>query len=223
MAKAGQAEQATPDAVAKPKLRRLTKAAREHQLLDIAEDLFTTQGYDATSIEDIARAAGVTRPIIYEHFGSLEGVLLACVQRAQDAYQFALAEAVQSAGSLDPAVVVERGSQVFFSLIERDPKRWILLFSSTTALSGELAKKLADVRFATVDLIAELIRTYAPHTPEERLYAFAHALAGAGMQLGYWWLRTPALPRERIIAYYRDFIIGGLRSLNDAAGEEGTR
>jgi AcrR family transcriptional regulator len=199
----------------KPRAARLSKAARERQLLDTAEQLFTTRGYDATSIEDIARAAGVTRPIVYEHFGSREGVLLACVERARAEYERALAEAVRTAGSTDPAVLVERGSTVFFSLLERNPRRWALLFCSTTALSGELADRLTDLRFATVELIAGLVRAYAPQTDEERLDAFAHALSGAAMQVGRWWLRHPEAPRERIITYYRDFIVRGLGALTD--------
>jgi len=199
----------------RPKTGRLSKADRERQLLDTAERLFTTRGYDATSIEDIARAAGVTRPIVYEHFGSREGVLLACVERARAEYERALAEAVRSAGSTDPAVLVERGSEVFFSLLERNPRRWSLLFCSTTALSGELADRLTDLRFATVALIAGLVRAYAPQTGDERLDAFAHALSGAAMQLGRWWLRHPEAPRERLIAYYRDFIVRGLGALTD--------
>jgi AcrR family transcriptional regulator len=43
---------------------------REEQLLEVAEGVFAMQGYTGTSIEDIARAAGVTRPVVYDHFGS---------------------------------------------------------------------------------------------------------------------------------------------------------
>ncbi|HUY76644.1 MAG TPA: TetR/AcrR family transcriptional regulator [Ktedonobacterales bacterium] len=220
MAKITTVAHAKPQAKPHPAPRRLTRHARERQLLAVAEELFTTQGYEATSIEDIARAAGVSRPIIYAHFGSLEGVLLACVERALNDYKHALAEAVQTAGPGAPGLAVERGSQVFFSLIERDPQRWALLFSTTTALSGAFAQRLADVRFAVVDLIAELVRAAAPTAPDERVYAFAHAIAGAGMQMGYWWLRHPETPRERIITYYRDFIVGGLSVLLPNHGAE---
>lgn len=197
--------------------KRLTKHVRAQQLLDIAEELFATRGYEATSIEEIARAAGVTRPIIYEHFGSLEGVLLACVERALAAYKRALAEAVQSANPAEPNARIERGSDVFFSLIERDPKRWVLLFSNTMALSGAFAERLAALRFATIDLIVDLVRAYAPQASEERLRACGYAIAGTAMHLGYWWLHNPEVKRERILAYYRDFIVGGIGGL--LAGE----
>lgn len=203
----------------RPPATRLSKAAREQQLLDTAEELFVTVGYDATSIEDIARAAGVTRPIIYEHFGSREGVLLACVERARAQYERVFADAISGAGSSDPAVLVQRGSQVFFSLIEHDPRRWALLFCSTTALSGDLANRLTDQRFATVGLIVNLLRMYAPQAEEERLHAFAHALSGAAMQLGRWWLRYPDKPLDRVITYYREFLLFGIAGLagNEAA------
>ena len=65
------------------KRRRLTGAERAEQVLDVAEELLTAKGYDRTSIEDIAQAAGVSRPIVYGHHGSKEGVYLACMARAR--------------------------------------------------------------------------------------------------------------------------------------------
>ena len=56
---------------------RVPRAVRERQLLDIAEKLFTLHGYEGTSIEDVARAAGVTRPVVYEHHGDKDGLYIA--------------------------------------------------------------------------------------------------------------------------------------------------
>src|SRR4030088_1557488 len=75
---------------------QVPREVRNQQLLDIAEKLFITKGFAATSIEDIARAAGITRPIVYSHFGTKEGIYLACVRRARTAFQQALVEAVSA-------------------------------------------------------------------------------------------------------------------------------
>jgi len=86
---------------------RVPKAVRQEQLLDVAEALFTRDGYEYTSIEEVARQAGVTRPIIYNPYGSKEGLYLACVQRAQTACEAAMAEAFASTN--DPRTQLERG------------------------------------------------------------------------------------------------------------------
>ena len=77
---------------------RMSHQDRGTQLLDLAEELFTTVGYDKVSIEDIAKAAGVTRPVVYQHFGSKEGLFLACAQRAREEFEISIASAHRAAG-----------------------------------------------------------------------------------------------------------------------------
>ena len=62
------------DPAPSPRPRRLSRAERQEQLLTVADRLFVAQGYEYTSIEDICRAAGVTRPVVYDHYGSKEGL-----------------------------------------------------------------------------------------------------------------------------------------------------
>lgn len=54
------------------------------QLLDLAEELFIQKGYVGFSIDDLSRAAGVSRPTVYHHFGSKDGVYLACLRRVRE-------------------------------------------------------------------------------------------------------------------------------------------
>src|SRR3981081_4339070 len=63
--------------------RRLPPARRAEQLLDVAEGLFAEHGYGSISMEQIARASGITRPVVYARFGSKDGIYLACFRRAR--------------------------------------------------------------------------------------------------------------------------------------------
>jgi len=72
--------------------RRLPRAAREQQLLDVAEQVFAEQGYSAASMDDIAIRAGVTKPVLYSHFGSKEGLVVACVAKTGTAFYLLMAE-----------------------------------------------------------------------------------------------------------------------------------
>src|SRR4051812_30373164 len=72
---------------------RVPRAVREQQLLDVAKELFARKGYQGTSIEDIARGAGVTRPIVYDHFDSKDSLYLACVRGARNELERMFTEA----------------------------------------------------------------------------------------------------------------------------------
>jgi AcrR family transcriptional regulator len=193
---------------------RLPRAEREQQLLDIAERLFIDKGYTRTSIEDVAQAAGVTRPIVYNLHGSKEGLYLACVARARAKLSDRLLQVLPALS--DPREQVSAAGDLFFEIIEEDPKRWTLLFGgSAMPLVGDDGEQLTDLRFETVGQIAQLIKAAAPHADDERIRAFAHAVSGVGEQLGRWWLREPNVPRERLTEHYTDFIWNGLRHLVD--------
>jgi AcrR family transcriptional regulator len=172
---------------------------RNQQLLDIAEELFIAKGFAATSIEDVARTAGITRPIVYSHFGTKEGVYLACVRRARTAFQQALVEAVSS--SDDPLDQIKRGGEVLLEWLERNPRKWKLLFASSTLLPAEFAAELEHMRFETIGQIAELLRAGMPGTELERVMACAHAISGIGERLGHWWLANPGIGRAAVLEH----------------------
>lgn len=181
--------------------RRLKRELRTEQLLDIAEELFVTKGFAATSIEDIARAAGVTRPIVYGHFGTKEGVYLGCARRARAAFEHTLLDAV--ADTSDPEQQLMRGAAALFALLEEDPRRWKLLFASNTLLPAEYASQLEQMRHATIEQIAQLLRPVLPQTDPERVAACAHAISGIGERLGLWWLQNPRMSRAQVIDHFR--------------------
>jgi AcrR family transcriptional regulator len=183
---------------------RVPRAVRREQLLQLAEELFMEKGYGGFSIDDLCRAAGVSRPIIYEHFGSKDGLYVACLSRIRVEFEQALVAA--AAASPDLASTVASCSETWFAILERDPRRWSLVYGGATGLVGPLAEQLADLRDTTVNQIGMLARRFAPLAEPEQITTWAHAVSGAGEQLGRWWLRNPDIPRARVVAYYSDFL-----------------
>ena len=55
---------------------------REDQILTVASGVFATEGFAATNIQVVAQAAGISKPLIYNYFGSKDGLFLACIERA---------------------------------------------------------------------------------------------------------------------------------------------
>lgn len=191
---------------------RVPRAIREQQLLDHAEELLIVNGYGGFSIEDLCRAAGVSRPTVYEHFGSKDGVYIACLRRIRGEFEQTLIEA--AAGVSDLAEIFARGADAFFEILERDPRRWSLVYGSAM-LVGPLADELDDLRAGTVERIVQAARELAPDADSRVLIVFAHAASGAGEQVARWWLRNPEVPRSAVVTLYIRCCAPALAQLRD--------
>lgn len=184
--------------------RRMPAGARRLQLLDLAEALFTERGYEGVSLEDVAREADVTRPVIYQHFDGKDDLFVACVQRAREHFEADLIEAVAAVGPTeDLGELLEAGGRAFFQMLAANPRRWALLFATSSAIEGHLSARLADLRSQTIDAIAQLCQPFASGVPELEIGALAYAISGVGEQLGRWWLQHSALPLEDVVDRYR--------------------
>ena len=191
----------------------MTPEERYAQLLPVVERLFVERGYAAVSMEDIAREAGVSRPVVYDHFGTKERAFIACVDRARADYESELLGGVDPGRSLREQL--RAGGEAFFAMLERDPARWRLLFATTGLVGGEGADRLAELRFRTIDRIAGIIRAMAPKADEDLIQAHAQVISGAGERLGHWWLTRPDLSREQIVEFYIEACWDGTRRLVD--------
>lgn len=190
--------------------RRMARAARIEQLLNVAEVLFAEYGYDGTSIERIAKAAGITRPVVYDHFGSKEGIYLACVRRAHERFETVVAQGIVGAEDFEQRLYA--GLEACFAFIEDDPDRWAVMFRGV-AVTGHVAEEALRMRFATVTALADLIHAAAPRAPRQQVEAFAHALSGAGEQLERWWRKNPEMSRSEIVDHFHAFAWRGLSQL----------
>jgi AcrR family transcriptional regulator len=193
---------------------RVPREVRRTQLLELAEELFMEKGYGGFSIDDLCRAAGVSRPIVYEHFGSKDGIYIACLKRIRSELEHALLAAAGDGADLKSTT--ENAADAWFSIVQRDPQRWSLVYGGTTGLVGPLADQLAELRDITVAQIGLVLRQYAPDASDEEVTLWAHAASGAGEQLGRWWLRHPRIPRKRIVAFYSDFLYDSATHLIEA-------
>jgi AcrR family transcriptional regulator len=189
---------------------RVPRPVRELQLLDIAEEQFAIHGYGGASIEVIARLAGVSRPIVYDHFGDKEGVYIACLRRARGELEEMILAAVDEART--PREMMEAGTAAYFEFVERRGQRWVVLFGGVE-LAGSAADEAARLRFATVDRIRDLLVAIAPSADAATVDAFAHAISGSSEQVAKWWRANPDVPRERVVAMQVAFAWNGVSQL----------
>jgi AcrR family transcriptional regulator len=198
---------------------QVPRVVREEQLLQLAEALFVEHGYVEASIGVLAARAGVSRTVVYQHFGSKHGLYLACVQRIRGELESALRRAAATSADVDG--LMRLGVTAFFELVERDPRRWWLVYGGASTHVGELAEGLAEQRDATVALIAATVGAHLPGVDEETILLLAHAISGIGEQLGRYWIRHPDLPRQRMVEAHLAASLPALHALGQGPAAAG--
>lgn len=163
--------------------QRLTAADRRSQLMAIGREVFAAQGYEAP-IEEIAQRAGVSKPIVYEHFGAKEGLYAAIVDREMDTLVSRVDEAI-SRGS--PRERFEGAVLAFMTYTLEQPEGFAVLTreSPTTFARRGLTRVIDDLAERVEALFRrEFVRAgYDPDTAA----VYAHALVGMVTQVGQWW------------------------------------
>jgi AcrR family transcriptional regulator len=151
--------------------RRLPREERARQLVEVADVVFAEHGVASTSMEEIAERAGVTKPVLYDHFGSKDGLLAAVVLRAGEELAAVTLEAVDAATG--PQDALASGLRAYFSFIDRRRASWLSLLTEAGVPGSAAAASLETVRARQAELIAALLSADVPgcDLPRARLYA----------------------------------------------------
>ena len=184
---------------------RVPRALRERQLVELAEELFAERGYAGASMEELARRAGVTKPVVYELFGSKEGVFGACVDRAVEQLAHSVTNAVRA--EAEPEARLRAGGLAFLRFAADNRVAWDLM-----AMGGQFAQQAADVRRAQAQLIHELMRDLAPGDVDSReLEASAWAVNAAYEGVANWVWEHPEVALEEVADWLVQLLMPGLR------------
>jgi AcrR family transcriptional regulator len=166
---------------------RLPAARRKRQLLDVARRSFAERGFHATSMDDVAEAAGVTKPVLYQHFTSKRQLYLELLEDVGGRMLDAIAKAVAAADG--PRQQVEAGFRAYFRFVADEGDAFRLLFGSGTRRDEEFERAVRQVEDAIADAIAVFIE--ADIDPEHRR-TLAHALVGLAEGTSRDWLAERA-------------------------------
>jgi AcrR family transcriptional regulator len=199
--------------------KRLTGEERRVAILDSALTVFSRRGYHASSIDDIAREAGVSKALIYEHFVSKQDLYAELLeQHAGDLFS-ALAEAISEAGRSASARLAV-GFDAFYRFVEEHRVAWRMLFREAT--DPEAVAVLDRITAEVTAFVAGVIREDPGSrrgaddraTREHGVQIVAQLLVGAVESLANWWADHQELPRERIVEMTMDFAWLGLQRLS---------
>jgi AcrR family transcriptional regulator len=197
--------------------KRLPADRRRQQLLDVALILFAERGFNATTMDDTAEAAGVTKPLLYQHFDSKRALYLELVDSVATTMLEAIGKAVAAADG--PRQQVEGGFAAYFHLVVTHPEAFNLLFGSNVPNDPELSRAVRSVQ----DTIAEAIDPLIDAGLDEdhrRLLAYAMVGMAEGASHHFVGTRNPVeqgteeAEAGRLARRLADLAWAGLRSVH---------
>ena len=192
------------------------------QTLGVAHGLFAERGYGEVTMEEIAAAVGVTKPLLYNYFGNKERLYIACMERAGDSLTATVGEAI--AGTAGPGDALGSGVRAFFAFLDSDRAAWAVLFDETLPRGGEVAERAAEYRGRILALVSSAMLAQLPERRREaariEIEALSTALLGAAEALARWWLRTEALAAEEAAELLIATVEPGLRARSSEASQQ---
>jgi AcrR family transcriptional regulator len=184
---------------------RVPRAIRARQLVVLAEQLFAERGFVRTSMEELARQAGVTKPVIYELFDSKDGLFRACVDRAIERMADSIVEAFRS--ETEPEARLRAGGLAFLRFARDNRVAWDLM-----AMQPRFAEQAQAVRRDQAQLIRTLMAEIAPDgTDPQELEAVAYAVNSAYEGAAHWMWEHPDIPVEQLADWIVALLLPGLR------------
>jgi AcrR family transcriptional regulator len=180
---------------------RLPRPARRKQLLTAAQAVFVAQGYHAAAMDDIAERAGVSKPVLYQHFPSKLELYLALLDQHAEALVDRVREALES--TTDNRLRVEASVQAYFDFVDGEGTpgegAFRLVFESDLRNDPSVRERVERMTSRCVDAIA---RTIAHDTGyrEEEAVLLSVALSGLAEISARWWLDAQGtVPKQRAV------------------------
>ena len=183
----------TTEATRKP---RLPAAERRELILRAAMNLFGAGGYDGTRLDDVAADAGVTKPILYRHFGSKKDLYLAVLARHRDDLP-GFVEDLPTEPSLDELARTILDGWLAYAYENRE--RWHMLFRDQGG-DDDVRRARAEVHERAREVLASFLGSHPGFAiPADQVEPTAELLSQGLAALVLWWAENPDVPRTTLV------------------------
>ena len=190
---------------------RMSGKERREQLLDVGRGLFAAKGFEGISVEEIAEKAGVSKPVVYEHFGGKEGLYAVVVDRE---VRRLLDRITESLSGDHPRVLLEQAASALLSYIdsETDGFRILVRDSPVASTSGTFSSMIGDIASQVEHVLAGQFKALGYDPKLAGLYS--QALVGMVALTGQWWLDARKPKRDEVTAHLVNLAWNGLSHLD---------
>ena len=185
---------------------------RREQLIEIARPLFAEKGFEGTSVEEIAAAAQVSKPVVYEHFGGKEGLYAVVVDREVSYLLTSIEDALATGGR--SRELVEQAALALLDYVEThtDGFRILVRDSSVASSSGSFASLLSDIASQVEGLLVTEFKRHGLEAKTAPMYA--QMLVGMIALTGQWWLNARKPKKSEVAAHVVNLAWNGLAHLD---------
>ena len=190
----------------------MTGKQRREQLLEVGRKLFADKGFEATTVEEIAAKAGVSKPVVYEHFGGKEGLYAVVVDREIRALLDVITGALTSHGHA--RVLLEQAALALLDYVENstDGFRILVRDSPPGQSTGSFASVLGDVATQVEHLLAAAFKQRGLDPKSAPIHA--QMLVGMVALTGQWWLEQRKFKKDQVAAHLVNMAWNGLSGLD---------
>ena len=187
----------------------MTASARREQLLDVTTEIVSEQGFQAVSIQSVARRAGISRPIVYEHFGDLTGLLEAVVEREMARAVAQIAEtALGDLTEGDPNALMLESLRTYLAAVEEHPTTWRFVLMPPEGAPALLRKGIIAGRATVLEGLTSAVRSASMpgiDAPDPELTArILSAIADEYARLVL--IDPKRFPPERLLLHARSYL-----------------
>jgi AcrR family transcriptional regulator len=190
---------------------RMSSAQRREQLISVGRRIFAEKGLDATSVEEVAARAKVSKPVVYEHFGGKEGLYAVVVDREVRSLLDRITTALTGG---HPRELLEQAALALLDYIEEETDGFRILVreSPVGSATGNFSSVLNDVAHQVEHILAREFKTRGYDGKFAELYS--QALVGMVALAGRWWLEVRKPRREVVAAHLVNLAWNGLSHLD---------
>lgn len=194
-----------PGVTPTPARARMPRAQRKALMVQAARRLFSERGFKGTSMEDVADASGITKPLVYQYFGSKESLWDVSVEAVR-AQLFDGIEQTVAAVSVDQQL--RAFAELYFDHLDAHRGAWWMLYAGASPAAADAMRE----RNAAVigPMLARALDATGRERDPQALEVLAHALVGAGEQVGRWWIARPEVDKQTAVACFLDVAQGAI-------------
>ncbi len=164
---------------------RLPRNARRAQLLSAARQVFVSQGYHAAAMDDIAERAGVSKPVLYQHFPSKLDLYLALLDGTIEELVTRVRAALST--TTDNSLRVQNAINAYFDFVDGEGEAFRLVFESDLRTEKSVAERVARSSRMCIDAVADTIAADTG-VPREQAVLLSVGLIGISENTARWWL-----------------------------------
>jgi len=197
---------------ASPEVDRPTRMPRQERrvsLLDAAREVFTTKGYHASAMDDIAEAAGVSKPVLYQHFESKLDLYLALLDQSCESLVLIVQQAIDSTEHNADRVVAAMGA--FYEFVSSTSGEFRFVFESDLTGDAAVQQRLWQVNEEIADLIAAVIGQDTALPPEQSKLLAISLVGNAQVSARYWVSSGMSIPVEEATSLVSRLAWRGIR------------